>query len=74
MNFLRRVFANGLDADLIRLFRMLLPYKGLIALALHLSHWRGKHVVPHGDAFGQTHRSWFLSGRKVGDLRGARQL
>ena len=33
MNFLRRVFANGLDADLIRLFRMLLPYKGLIALA-----------------------------------------
>ena len=26
MNFLRRVFANGLDADLIRLFRMLLPY------------------------------------------------
>lgn len=33
MNFLRRVFANGLDADLIRFFRMLLPYKGLIALA-----------------------------------------
>lgn len=33
MNFLRRVFANGMDADLIRLFRMLLPYKGLIALA-----------------------------------------
>lgn len=33
MNFLRRVCANGMDADLIRLFRMLLPYKGLIALA-----------------------------------------
>ena len=25
MNFLRRVFANGLDADLIRLFRLRLP-------------------------------------------------
>lgn len=71
MNFLRRVFANGLDADLIRLFRMLLPYKGLIALACIFLIGAASMSSPHGDAFGQTHRSWFLSGRKVGDLRGA---
>ena len=70
MNFLRRVCANGMDADLIRLFRMLLPYKGLIALACIFLIGAASMSSLTATLLGKLTDLGFYQG-KVGDLRGA---